>query len=216
MGATFTSHATGWRRMTSDVGATFTSHATCRRRQHVFQNFAMDADDTCNHVENEASGEDYESTDEDPTESKTQTTVILTTWKPPRVETQSDLQLHFEDDYRRQCEQWKRADIRGSTNRLRQNQQVRDVVVNASRIDMRPFWVSQIWATGTMSPCTSRRTSRENRNLGYSSIQQMEKLFREAKVSDEANEALKHSSCNRLKQRAARRQVAIVRRRDVQ
>ena len=42
----------------------------------------------------------------------------------------------------------------------------------------------------------------------------MEKLFREAKVSDEATEALKHFSCDacsRLKQPSARRQVAVAR-----
>ena len=49
-------------------------------------------------------------------------------------------------------------------------------------------------------------------NLGHPSVQQMENLFREAKVSDDATEALKHVSCDackRLKQPPARRQVAI-------
>ena len=47
--------------------------ATGRRGQHVFEIFAMDADNKCKNenVENEASGEDDESTDEDSTESKT-------------------------------------------------------------------------------------------------------------------------------------------------
>ena len=58
-----------------------------------FKIFAEDAD--AKTVENEASGEDGESTDEDPTESRTQTTTALTTWKPPHVETQSVLQLHL-------------------------------------------------------------------------------------------------------------------------
>ena len=51
-------------------------------------------------------------------------------------------------------------------------------------------------------------------NLGHPSVQQVEKLFREAKVSDEATEALKHFSCdvcNRLKQPPVRRQVAMAR-----
>ena len=56
---------------TSDVAATFTSHATGWRGQHVVDIFAMDADDNCKTVENEASVEDDESTYEDPTESKT-------------------------------------------------------------------------------------------------------------------------------------------------
>ena len=38
-------------------------------------------------------------------------------------------------------------------------------------------------------PCANERV---HRNLGHPSVQQMEKLFREAKVSDEATEALKH------------------------
>ena len=69
---------------TSDVAATFTSHATGWSGQHVFEIFAKDAGDKCKHekVENEASREDDESTDEDPTESKTQTRTTL-------IETQS-------------------------------------------------------------------------------------------------------------------------------
>ena len=48
-------------------------------------------------------------------------------------------------------------------------------------------------------------------NLGCPSVQQMEKLIQEAKVSDEATEAPKHFSCDasgRLKQPPAGRQVA--------
>ena len=92
---------------TSDVAATFTSHATGRKGQHVFEIFAMDADDKCRNetVENEASSEDDESTDEDPTESKTKTITTLIIWKPPHVETLSVLKVHLEDDYRRRCEQ---------------------------------------------------------------------------------------------------------------
>ena len=83
---------------TSDVAATFTSHAPRRRRQRVFELFAMDAVDSCkNRMEHEASGEDDESADEDPTESVTQTRTTLTTWKPLHVETQSVLQLHLEE-----------------------------------------------------------------------------------------------------------------------
>ena len=45
----------------------------------------------------------------------------------------------FEDEYRRRCEQCVRLDIRGSMNRLRQHQQVRDVMVSVSRNELRPF-----------------------------------------------------------------------------
>ena len=115
---------------TSDVAATFLSRATGMRGHHVSEVFEMDTDGKCKHedVENETSGE------EDPTESKTQPRTTLTTWKPSYVETtQSVLQLHFEDDYRRRCEQCIRRDFRGSMNRLRQHQQVRDVMVSVSR-----------------------------------------------------------------------------------
>ena len=63
----------------SDVAATFTSHATGRKGQHVFEIFPIGADDKCKmkNVENEASCEDDESTDEDPTESNTQTTTTF-------------------------------------------------------------------------------------------------------------------------------------------
>ena len=53
---------------------------------------------------------------------------------------------------------------------------------------------------------------RMHQNLGHPSVQHMERLFREAKVTDEAMEALKHLSCDaccRLKQPPARRQAAI-------
>ena len=54
-----------------------------------------------------------------------------------------------------------------------------------------------------------KNIKRTHRNLGHPSVQQMEKLFHEAKVSDEATEALKHFSCNRLMQPPARRQLAV-------
>ena len=41
-----------------------------------------------------------------------------------------------------------------------------------------------------------RNIERIHGNLGHSSAQQMEKLFREAMVSDEATEDLKHCSCD--------------------
>ena len=65
-------------------------HAIGGRGQHVFETFALDADDKCKNenVGNEAASEDDESTDEDPTESKTQTKTTLTTWRTPHVETQ--------------------------------------------------------------------------------------------------------------------------------
>ena len=58
--------------------------------------------------------------------------MIWTTWKPPHVEKQSVLQLD---------EQCIRLDIRGKMKRLRQHQQVRDVMVSVSRSGLRPFGV---------------------------------------------------------------------------
>ena len=55
--------------ISSAVAATFTSHATSKRGQHVFGIFALDVDDSCKHVENGASVEDGEGTDEGLTES---------------------------------------------------------------------------------------------------------------------------------------------------
>ena len=63
-----------------------------------------------------------------------------------------------------------------------------------------------------MFPCTSRRTSREFSGTWDTHQYHKWRNFREAKVSDEATEALKHfacDACNRLKQPPARRQVAI-------
>ena len=184
--------------------------ATGRRGQHVFEIFAMDADNKCKNenVENEASGEDDESTDEDSTESKTQTRTTLATWKPPHVETQSVLQLHLEDHHRRRCEQCRRLDIRGSMNRLRQHQDVRRTKptvreslpqrVRCEQLERRPCAHQE--GHGDNSPALGTPISTRGENLPS------------AKVSDEATEALKHflcDACYRLKQPPARRQVAI-------
>ena len=130
--------------------------------------------------------------------TKAQMKTRLATWNPPpHVDTQSVLQLHLEDDYLRRCEQCIRLDIRGSMNRLRQNQQVRDVIVNVSRNESRPFGVfinlgrkdSKNWND---VPAHIQAGHREK----SPSVQQVEKLFREAKVGDEATEALKHFPCD--------------------
>ena len=52
-------------------------------------------------------------------------------------------------------------------------------------------------------PCAHQDGDRVHRNLGHPSAQRMEKVIQEAKVSDEATEALKHILCDarsRLKQ----------------
>ena len=146
--------------------------------------------------------------------SKNKATTTSTTWRPPHVETQSVLQLHFEDDHCRRCEQCIRLDIRGSMKRLRQHQQVRDVMVNESRHELRPFWVlTKDWNNWNGVPVHIKKDiDRIHRNLGHPLVQQVEKLCREAKVSDQATEALKHVSCDacsRLKQPPARRQLAV-------
>ena len=49
---------------------------------------------------------------------------------------------------------------------------------------------------------------RIHRNLGHASVDQLEKLFRDANVSDDAVSALKHfrcDACDRLKQPPAKR-----------
>ena len=53
---------------------------------------------------------------------------------------------------------------------------------------------------------------RTHRNLGHASADQLEKLFRDANVSDDAISALKHfrcDACNRLKQPPSKRKVAV-------
>ena len=195
------------------MAATFTSHATGRRGQHVFEIFAVDADDKFKMKmwQTRHQMKKMKAQMKTGTELITQTRKTLTTWKPPHVETLSVLQLHLEDYCRRRCEQCIRLDFRGSMHRLQQHQQVRGVN------ELRPLGFSQIWAgrirtTGTMFPCTSRRTSREFSGTWDTHQYHKWRNFREAKVSDEATEALKHfacDACNRLKQPLARRQVAI-------
>ena len=51
-----------------------------------------------------------------------------------------------------------------------------------------------------------------HRNLGHASVDQLEKLFRDANVSDDAISALKHfrcDACDRLKQTPSQRKVAV-------
>ena len=53
---------------------------------------------------------------------------------------------------------------------------------------------------------------RIHRNLGHASFDQMEKLFRDANVSDDAVSALKHfrcDACDRLKYPPSKRRVAV-------
>ena len=56
------------------------------------------------------------------------------------------------------------------------------------------------------------RTLREYTNLGHASVDQLEKLFRDANVSDDAVSALKHFRCDafdRLKYPLSKRKVAV-------
>ena len=60
---------------------------------------------------------------------------------------------------------------------------------------------------------------RIHRNLAHASADQLEKLFRDANVSDEAVSALKHfrcDSCDRLKRPPSKRRVGGESRRDLQ
>ena len=53
---------------------------------------------------------------------------------------------------------------------------------------------------------------RIHRNHGHASVDQLEKLFRDANVSDDAISALKHfrcDACDRLKQPPSKRKVAV-------
>ena len=101
---------------------------------------------------------------------------------------------------------------------LRQLPHVRDVTANVSRNALRPFWVltnlgRKDWNKWNDVPVHIKKDiERIHRNLGLPSVQRMEKLFREAKINDEATEALEHflcDACRQLKQPPARRQVAI-------
>ena len=153
------------------------------------------------------------------TETRKESTTTLATWKPPHVEnTPSILQLHQEDDSRRRCGQCIRLDIRGSMNRLREQQQLHEMMVNVRRrSDMRPFWVltnlgGKEWHNWNDVPVQIRKDiGRIHRNLGHPSVRQVEKLCRDAKVStlsDRGPETFL-MRCVRL---AARRQVAIAHR----
>ena len=83
-------------------------------------------------------------------------------------------------------------DIRRSMNGMRQHQQVRDVIVNVNRNELRPFGVPtsldrNYWNNWNDVPVhIMKDIERIQRNLGHPSVQKVEKLFREAKVSDEA------------------------------
>ena len=67
------------------------------------------------------------------------------------------------------------------------------------------------WKTWNDVPLELRKyIERIHRNLGYASADQLEKLFRDANVSDDAISALKHfwcDACDRLKQSPSKRSV---------
>ena len=69
------------------------------------------------------------------------------------------------------------------------------------------------WKTLNDVPLELRKDiGRIHRNLGHASADQLEKLFRDANVSDDAISALKHfrcDACDRLKQPPSKRKVAV-------
>ena len=69
------------------------------------------------------------------------------------------------------------------------------------------------WKTWNDAPLELRKDiERIHRNLGRASADQLEKLFRDANVSDDAISALKHfrcDACDRLKQPPSKREVAV-------
>ena len=69
------------------------------------------------------------------------------------------------------------------------------------------------WRTWNDVPLELRKDiERIHRNLGHASADQLEKLFRDANVSDDAISALKHfrcDACDRLKQLPSKRKVAV-------
>ena len=77
-------------------------------------------------------------TKEDPTESKTANKIDFDHLETTTCRDTSVLQLHLKDDFRRRCEQCIRLDIRGTKNRLRQQD---DVMVHVSQYELRPLLV---------------------------------------------------------------------------
>ena len=69
------------------------------------------------------------------------------------------------------------------------------------------------WKTRNGVPLELRKdVERIHRNLGHASADLLEKLFRDANVSDDAISALKHfrcDACDRLKQPPSKRKVAV-------
>ena len=69
------------------------------------------------------------------------------------------------------------------------------------------------WKTWNDVPLELRKDiERINRNLGHASADQLEQLFRDENVSDDAISALKHfrcDACDRLKQPPSKRKVAV-------
>ena len=66
------------------------------------------------------------------------------------------------------------------------------------------------WRTWNGVPLEMRKDiERIHRNLGHASADQLEKLFRDANVSDDAISALKHFRCDRLKRPPTKGRVAV-------
>ena len=129
---------------TSDVAATFTARATGRRGQHVFEIFAVDADEKCKNGNVEATRhqvdmmkngylpdrlENPDNNDFGHLETTTYRDTVSSAVKTFKMTVVDDVSSVFG------------LDFRGSTNRLRQHQHVRDVMVNVSRNVLRPVGV---------------------------------------------------------------------------
>ena len=181
---------------TSDVAATFTSPATGERAQHVVDISAVVVDSKCTMWTTR------------PLFRTTTAQMRTRQNRKPGHQRRGPLGHHHTSRHSRfrSCtlkmtivdDVWTVIHLymRGSMQRLREHQQVRDVMVNVSQNELRPCWVltnsgRQIGKTGTISLCTSRKTSGEL--TGTWDTHQYNKwrnFIREAKVSDEATEGL--------------------------
>ena len=117
-------------------------------------------------------------------------------------------------DHAEETEQWLSEDFHRQRCEVRARRDVKFCCKILTALGRRE------WKTWNDVPLELRKDiERIHRNLGHASADQLEKLFRDANVSDDAISALKHfrcDTCDRLKQPPSKRKVAVRSCRDFQ
>ena len=180
-----------WRRRCSSYG-------TVKKGQRIVEIFAVDVMMTVKMRKLGTSVSKTESTDEQLEDVTTTTTTNSTPWQPSRAEeTVAILELHLQDEYRGRCEQsipprhvWLHEPLVSETTASRSDGHHEKTEWNKTSVGAHESGQKREEQLERCL-CADHKGHRENPpKLGHPSVQQMEKLFREAKACGESNKAL--------------------------